>query len=448
MGVSNAQLMAKVAEQRTLIPALYGQVDFSITPERYTEDEHVRSALQGPRRRRRNALLANRELVGRIRAYTMLGDNVADAYAALMPEYGFRRLVAMLAEACERGVDTVAGAPPELVAFIRDMERIPAWLDMRLVEEGARAQRNAAAHLGPYILRGAFIATFMNKYAALPMALTGTLSNQTAARRVHETATFFTTTVMPGALRRHGAGFKAAAMVRLMHSMVRFNALRKGSRWDVATYGIPIPQVDQMPAGLIDTYLLAEKVLGEGRTVFTRAERARVELARYRCFLLGLPEDLLPATPQELVDVLATRSATLRAAYDDATCGELLRATMAADLAPAQTLREKLSVRMERGISKLFFVRNFMAGDKTRAAKLGVVVTRGDLVAAAAAGALISGRMRAYRLAARVPGLDAVADRCLVGKLTRLLASYGHAEFTSDAESYRPKHIKPEGTQA
>ena len=33
----------------------------------------------------------------------------------------------------------------------------------------------------------------MNKYAALPMALTGTLSNDTAARRVNETATFFTT---------------------------------------------------------------------------------------------------------------------------------------------------------------------------------------------------------------------------------------------------------------
>ena len=38
-------------------------------------------------------------LVERMRAYTMLGDTVADAYAALMPKYGFRKTVAMLVEA-------------------------------------------------------------------------------------------------------------------------------------------------------------------------------------------------------------------------------------------------------------------------------------------------------------------------------------------------------------
>ncbi|MEZ5165489.1 MAG: hypothetical protein R2695_02995 [Acidimicrobiales bacterium] len=31
-----------------------------------------------------------------------------------------------------------------------------------------------------------------------------------------------------------------------MHSMVRFHLMSSG-KWDVATYGIPIPQVDQMP---------------------------------------------------------------------------------------------------------------------------------------------------------------------------------------------------------
>ena len=38
-----------------------------------------------------------------------------------------------------------------------------------------------------------------------------------------------------------------------MHSMVRANIMRSG-KWDVGVYGIPIPQVDQMPAGLIGTY--------------------------------------------------------------------------------------------------------------------------------------------------------------------------------------------------
>ena len=39
------------------------------------------------------------------------------------------------------------------------------------------------------------------------MALTGTLSNDTAARRVKDTASFFITSTLPGALERFGPGF-------------------------------------------------------------------------------------------------------------------------------------------------------------------------------------------------------------------------------------------------
>ena len=61
--------------------------------------------------------------------------------------------------------------------------------------------------------------------------------------------------------------------------MVRYNIMQTG-KWDVATYGIPIPQVDQMPAGLIGIFLLSFKLLAKGRTRFTSAERERVEMAR------------------------------------------------------------------------------------------------------------------------------------------------------------------------
>jgi hypothetical protein len=85
---------------------LYGDVDFSITPQRFTDDLRDESSLRGELVGRRAEILSDKEQVGRIRAYTMLGDIVADAYAALMPEYGFKRLTAMLADACrcrERG---------------------------------------------------------------------------------------------------------------------------------------------------------------------------------------------------------------------------------------------------------------------------------------------------------------------------------------------------------
>ena len=424
--------------QRERIPVMYGQVDFSRVPERFTEAPGDPSTLPARLAARRTALLANRERVDMLRVYTMLGDAVADAYAALLPEHGGRRLVTMLQEACAKGIERVPNAPPELAAFIAEMERMPAWLDRSLIEEGARKQRNAYAHVAPYAIRGAFFATFMNKYSALPMAITGALTSATAARRVKETATFFTTSVLPGALERFGPGFAAAAMVRFMHSMVRFNVLTRRTDWDVRTHGIPIPQVDQMPAGLINVFLLAHQVLRQGRSRFTREERAIVELSRYRCFLLGLPEELLADTPREITDLMLTRAATLRAGFEDATCGALVRATMAADLAYDPSPLGRLEARMERSFAKLFFVRNFVDGDRQAAARVGIDITPLDYAVATATGLWITAHVRAYDLAERIPIVNDLADARLVHKLQKQLARFGHAEFTTHGERYRP----------
>ena len=436
-----AAISQKVRSQADLLPALYGAVDFDAAPERFTADLADRTELSDVKGKKRADYLADTELVARIRQYSMLGDITGDAYAALMPQYGFKRLVDMLTEACDSGMDAVEGAPPELAALIAEMERIPDWLDMEMVEKGAKADRNSAANISPFAIRGAFIATFLNKYSALPMALTGTLSHATAARRVKETATFFTTTVLPGALRRNGAGFKAAAMVRLMHSMVRVNVLTRPGMWDSKVYGIPIPQLDQMPAGLIPVYFMSEKVLSQGRQTFNDEERAKVELARYRCYLLGLPEDLLADTPQDIIRIWCTRSATLRYEYDDAICGGLLRATMEAELSKDQSLPGRVFRRLERSFSRVFFVNTFLKGDEKRAASVGVALDARDKALYAATMAAIIGQTLGHRVASRLPVVGALADRVLVSRLQRQLAGYGHAEFTTDAGQYRPAAV-------
>jgi hypothetical protein len=437
MNNPTTELPALLAIEGAQIPSMYGRMDLSITPERFTVESDAVTDLPPEFLPRRRELLANQELVARIKTYTMHGDPVADAYAALIPTLGFHRLATMLEEACDRGLESVPSAPPELAQFIRAMEQFPAWLDPKLIEEGARIERNAYAHRAPFVLRGALIGTFLNQYSALPMALTGALSNKTAARRAKETATFFTTTVIPGALDRHGAGFKSAAMVRLMHSMVRFNVLTRGNQWDVKTYGVPIPQVDQMPVALLPIFPLAQKALRQGRSTFTPAERARVDLARYRGFLLGLPQELLCDTPQSIVELMLTRFATLRKGFDE-TCRALVAATMTADLAPDHSLSSRMNAWMERGFSKLFFVTKSMRGDKHAAAGVGVCLGISDYLGAAAAAIMITSRMTAYTIAAHIPVIREVADRTLVRKLIQQLARYGHAEFRTDAHAYRP----------
>src|ERR1700691_2123334 len=439
MNNPTTELPALLATEAAQIPSMYGRMDFSIAPERFTVEPEAVSELGPEVLQRRAELLANEELVARIKAYTMHGDPVADAYAALIPKYGFHRLATMLEDACDRGVETVPSAPPELVQFIRAMEQFPAWLDPKLIEEGARIERNAYAHRAPFVIRGALIGTFLNKYSALPMALTGALSNKTAARRAKETATFFTTTVLPGALERQGPGLRAAAMVRLMHSMVRFNVLSRGDHWDVKTYGIPIPQVDQMPVALLPIFALAQEALRRGRTTFTAAERARVDLARYRGYLLGLPQELLADTPQSVVEIMLTRFATLRKGFDE-TCAGLVAATMAADLTPDHSVLSRVNAWMEHGFAKLFFVTKSMRGDKHAASGVGVRLGLADYMGAAAAAIVIASRMTAYSIAARIPAISGVADRSLVRKLTAQLARYGHAEFRTNADAYRPAH--------
>ncbi len=430
------ELARRVRSQRDLQPTLYGDFDFDQQPERLATERGIDSELPEWVADREPILDDNRvtELIG---TATLLGDVVADPYAALMTAHSVTHLIDMLKTACRKGIDAVPDAPPELAAFIAAMEAAPAWIDFGLVRDGARQERIPAALLAPFITRGAFVATFTNTYAALPMALTGALSGRRAARRVNETASFFAVTTLPGALDRYGPGFEAAAMVRLMHSMVRYNALKKSDKWDTAIYGMPVPQVDQMPAGMIGQYLLARKVRHEGRTEFTDDERAVIEFARYRCFLLGLPEELLPTAPADIVHVMHARSALLRRGFDD-ICGELVRGTMAAYLRPNTTLFDRCAEAVEKSFSKLTFVRTFCDGDREIAEAMGVSLGPTDLVRIALTAPFIIGRFTAVTHISRIPVVREFTDAYVIGLLKLRLATYGKPEFTTDAAHYTP----------
>ncbi|RRO20687.1 DUF2236 domain-containing protein [Saccharopolyspora rhizosphaerae] len=435
MALHYPELAQRAVSQRERQPDLYGSIDFDSTPHRFTTDPQAKSDLPswvGDR----ESVLANERAVELIRTTTMLGDVVADPYAALSQQHGVKGLIGMLQQACREGVDSVPDAPDELRALIAAMENTPDWLDMELVEEGARQLRIGAAFLSPYITRGAFLATFINTYAALPMVLTGALTGRRAARRVNETANFFTVTTLPGALGRYGEGFQAAAMVRLMHSMVRCNALSSPEGWDPAVYGVPVPQADQMPAGLINMYLAAMMATGSGRSEFSARERAMLEVSRYRCFLLGLPEELLPTTASGIVDLFHARAATLRRGFDDATCGELVRSTMSADLRPGRSLLDQAAELVERSWSKALFL-GICGGDLKRAEAMSVPFGFVDLACVAATAPFVLGRFFTMAVAAEQPVLRKLADEYTTRVVKQRLAEYGNPEYATDAATYR-----------
>jgi hypothetical protein len=431
-----AELQAQVRAQKTAIPAIYGKVDFDQVPERFTADPRVQTILpKAIERKYRPSLLADTDRVERARAYTMMGDNVADAYAALIRTHGFHKLVGMLVQACEKGIDSVQDAPPELERFIASMEKTPDWIDRKLSAQGARSSRAPMAILVPFMIRGAFIATFTNKYAGLPMVLTGALSHSSTEQRVKETTSFFTTATLPNALDRQGPGFRAAAMVRLMHSIVRASLLMHPERWDTSVYGVPVPQIDQLPAGTMPSTLTALKAV-KAKRGFTRRERAIVELCRHQCFMLGLPGDLLPETPKDIVEMVISGAGTLREGYDDKTNGQLVRATMQAYLPPDRSLRNRVLNSVERSVSKVFFRHGFPL-PAWKAKQMGVVPNPLDYARFAAFQAYAIPAMLGHIAAERIPIVNEIADYFLVQRINELLVSYGHAEFTTDPAKHK-----------
>ena len=151
MHPSLAQVHDRIELQKSALPQMYGDVDFTQTPERYTQD--VAESSLPPSLH--NMAPPPADMVARVKAYTMLGDVTADAYAALMGEYGFRRLVDMLTTACDEGLEAVPDAPPELVALITEMETRPDWLDMGIATRPiagrlARTGQNALLQSRPH----------------------------------------------------------------------------------------------------------------------------------------------------------------------------------------------------------------------------------------------------------------------------------------------------------
>ena len=108
----------QLSHQKIAVPSIYGSVDFEVTPERYAGTTEDVSELDGFGAHVRADLLDNEPRMAKIRKYTMMGDIVADAYAALIPAYGFRKLVNMLETACDKGLAAVPDAPQELVDMI------------------------------------------------------------------------------------------------------------------------------------------------------------------------------------------------------------------------------------------------------------------------------------------------------------------------------------------
>lgn len=419
-----------VGLQKSLAPTVYGPLDLSIVPERFRTELGQNSTLRG--NPRIAALLADTQKVELFRQLTLMGDPLADAFAATIPSIGMGRAHALVEQAAVHGIDSVDDPSPELVALFRSMEDVPDWVDFDRIERAAEDSRLVTALAGEAIIRVAFMMTYVNGYQGLPMVITGALTSESAAKRMKETVSTFKMAGLPGALRRGGAAYRSAAMVRVMHAMVRTTLLRRKEAWDYGVYGVPIPQVDQMGAALPISYRLAQVALrGNGR--FGDLAMGSVSLSRYLASLLGMHDQFLSDDPAQIVETWQMCQATLRHRFDP-------RGKQLND-ATVNAYRRRSSKPLDRAIHAVDvgatrYVYTQMVGRSTARA-MGIDAGPKDALATAAEMLPIGLGISALSVAKKLPGARRWIDARAIAEIERQLAKDGPAEYKTDESSYR-----------
>jgi hypothetical protein len=288
------------------------------------------------------------------RQLVIMGDPLADDYAALYPKLGYAKARAMLDAALERGVDQVSDAPSALRALFAEIDTVPTWVDWSRVERGAAVMRRYAP-LTWVFARLAFAQTYVNANAGTPLYMSGSLGEETAARRLKETDRWRLGIQRPGALRRQADGFKTVLRVRMLHALLRHHLLSSG-KWDVGRLGMPIPQLDMAGAN-IGMFLAHSRLLAGLGVFMTPSEMGdAMHLWRYHGHLIGVVDDLNPQSRKDLRRISTLIATTVRQSFD-VRARALTRSTMNTRLRGADgrlgALLDYIDIRASHGLYRL-----------------------------------------------------------------------------------------------
>ncbi|APR83002.1 Hypothetical protein A7982_08351 [Minicystis rosea] len=206
--------------------------------------------------------------------------------------------------ALARGVDAIPDAPVTLRRLFAEMESPPRWLDVPLVELGARVFRRFGTHM--YSFAGAItLEGYRESSVAKPLAFTGAYTGESANRRFLETASFWNDVSEPRALQAGGRGRATALRVRLMHVFVRRRLLAH-PQWDLDAWGVPISQADAMLTLMGGSFIPGYGLKALGYRTSREEVEAMMHFWRYAGHLLGVQPRWYPANVDEALGLMFT----------------------------------------------------------------------------------------------------------------------------------------------
>jgi hypothetical protein len=265
--------------------------DFRL-PSRFRADEERGARIGRVLRSVARVKQVDEDLMELIGERFMQRDEIGAALVTAMREGDDRVTMAQFHRALARGIDSVEAAPPALRAFFEHVDAVPDWVDMDLVNEGARLYRSYGQNAADVLLQLSLIGGYRFGGPTDLLVATGGLTGDMTKRRLGETQKWGVAISEHDAMLRGGEGFQLTVHVRLMHALVN-HRFETGERWDVGTWGLPINQSDQAATlGLFNgTLLIGVRALG---VRVTRADSAAVmHLWKYVGWLMGVNEDWL-----------------------------------------------------------------------------------------------------------------------------------------------------------
>lgn len=284
----------------------------------------------------------------------VLADAVVEMYGRLPSGQGRKFLL----KALDEGIENVPDAPPELVALFQQIEKDPIWLNRDLLQRGAEVCQRIGLSADFFLRNGALMGGYQHAAITKPLIFTGSLGGAvTSVRRLVETEQFWLDVTRDHNLGRFDKGFKTSVQVRMMHALSR-KKVANAKNWDSEKWGQPINQADMALTnlGFGALFLMGARI--QGYIIFKKDSEAVMHLWRYIGFLIGIREDLLPASEKE-----ALRMAYPFMAYDnnpgpDGDSLELAEALRDMPLIGAETKKQKWlanqELKMKAGFSRFF----------------------------------------------------------------------------------------------
>lgn len=296
----------------------------------------------------------SRDVIDAIAAMYEDGDPLADAFLEEVPSAKDARDLWNRAS-CD-GIASVPNAPPSLRALFEDIETPPEWLDLDMVERGAKVFRRYGAHV--FRFAGAItLAGYAESSVAKPLALAGGYLGSSARRRFLETVAFWIEVSEPGGLARGAPGWTTTLHVRLGHALVR-RRLLSHPVWDRSAWGTPISQADSL-------FTLMGGSIAPGlamRAMGFRTSRddilALLHFWRWVGHIVGVKPRWYPSTPEDalrLAFVALSRGADLAGADGRNLCQSYANAFAPDPRAPLkERLRAGIAHRVHLGYTRFF----------------------------------------------------------------------------------------------